>query len=215
MKIECYLTKIYSFFMIIALVSFLGFMVENIWLAITKGYMDNRNMVFPMLLGYGLAIVALYAMFGTPHAPRFLWMKIQTGKAVIDALIYFGIVFVCISLGEYILGTFVEKTSGIVWWNYSRIPLHISKYTSIPTSTGFSILISVFMRYFFMPLLEHFSKMNDHLLGVLAISFMSLMVIDFVYSAAWMYKNGTLMQLWKLDFTNTRAYKFFHVMNRG
>ena len=27
-----------------AVVSFLGFVVENIWLAMTKGYINNRNM---------------------------------------------------------------------------------------------------------------------------------------------------------------------------
>ena len=36
----------------IAFISFLGFCVENLWLAITKGYMDNRNMLFPFLFGY-------------------------------------------------------------------------------------------------------------------------------------------------------------------
>lgn len=38
-----------------AVVSFLGFVVENIWLAMTKGYINNRNMNAPFLQGYGLA----------------------------------------------------------------------------------------------------------------------------------------------------------------
>ena len=33
-----------------AVVSFLGFVVENIWLAMTKGYINNRNMNAPFLL---------------------------------------------------------------------------------------------------------------------------------------------------------------------
>ena len=40
-----------------AVVSFLGFVVENIWLAMTKGYINNRNMNAPFLLGYGLLIL--------------------------------------------------------------------------------------------------------------------------------------------------------------
>ena len=53
-----------------AVVSFLGFVVENIWLAMTKGYINNRNMNAPFLLGYGLLILFMYAVFGTPAALR-------------------------------------------------------------------------------------------------------------------------------------------------
>ena len=38
--------------MIVSVVSFLGFVVENIWLAAIKGYMDNRGVRFPFLIGY-------------------------------------------------------------------------------------------------------------------------------------------------------------------
>jgi hypothetical protein len=34
----------------IAGVSFLGFCLENIWLLLRKGYVDNRNMSLPFLL---------------------------------------------------------------------------------------------------------------------------------------------------------------------
>ena len=34
-----------------AVVSFLGFVVENIWLAMTKGYINNRNMNAPFFTG--------------------------------------------------------------------------------------------------------------------------------------------------------------------
>lgn len=43
-----------------ALISFLGFIVENVWLAATKGYINNRNMNAPFLLGYGLLVISLF-----------------------------------------------------------------------------------------------------------------------------------------------------------
>ena len=46
--------------MIVSVVSFLGFVVENIWLAAIKGYMDNRGMRFPFLIGYGVAVLTIY-----------------------------------------------------------------------------------------------------------------------------------------------------------
>lgn len=64
-------TEIMALGLVIAVVSFLGFAVENIWLAITKGYIDNRNMCLPFLLGYGLAVAVIYLLFGTPKK---LWV---------------------------------------------------------------------------------------------------------------------------------------------
>ena len=53
--------------MMFIFVSFFGFVLENIWLAITKGYIDNRNMNLPFLFGYGLVIIGFYTLIGTPE----------------------------------------------------------------------------------------------------------------------------------------------------
>lgn len=41
--------KIYALCMIMVIISFLGFVVENIWIAGTKGFMDNRGIFLPFL----------------------------------------------------------------------------------------------------------------------------------------------------------------------
>ena len=109
-----------ALFMMIALISFLGFVVENLWLAVTKGYMDNRNMVFPFLLGYGLAVFVIYLLFGTPEEMRIVGNAVVINSKTLSYGLYFGIVMVCISLGEIVLGTVVEKTCHFYWWDYSK-----------------------------------------------------------------------------------------------
>ncbi len=202
--------EVFALCLIITIVSFLGFVVENVWLAATKGFMDNRNMCLPFLLGYGLAMVAIYLMFGTPAAPRLFKKKLQIESAFLRALVYLLIVMACVSLGEVVLGTTVEKTCGIIWWDYSRLPLHITRYTSVPTSIGFALLITIFMRYFFEPLYKFFVEMDYKDLRVTACGFMTLMVVDFVHSAVRTYKERSLLQIWRIDTTNTRAYKYLH-----
>ena len=51
--------------MMVIIVSFAGFWIENIFTAYKKGIMTNRNMILPFLLGYGLSILGLYFAFGT------------------------------------------------------------------------------------------------------------------------------------------------------
>ena len=94
----------------IAFISFLGFCVENLWLAITKGYMDNRNMLFPFLFGYGLTVAAIYLVFGTPRNLVVLGKEITVPNENTEILLYSLIVMTVISLGEIILGKTVEKS---------------------------------------------------------------------------------------------------------
>ena len=102
--------SLYSIFVIIAIVSFLGFAVENLWIGFTKGYIDNRNMMLPFLLGYGLAIAFINLAFGTPHELKLFGIDVSADPRI-EAMLYFIIVMLCVSLGEIMLGKSVEKGS--------------------------------------------------------------------------------------------------------
>ncbi len=82
-------TKLAAMSLMISLVSFLGFCTENIFMGITIGYMDNRNMHLPFLLGYGLAIIALYMMFATPKSPKFFCVDIKNESKAKNILMFF------------------------------------------------------------------------------------------------------------------------------
>lgn len=193
-------TKSLALILIVVLVSLLGFIVENVFTSFTHGFIDNRNMVLPFLLGYGLAVLTIYKLFGTPKNPLFWGKSIDVSNSHLSVLYYFIIAFLCVSVGEIILGYLIEWTCDIIWWDYTAIPLHITRYTSIPTSTIFALLITVFMRYFFDPLLNSFSKMNPKFLSVLALSLIILLSIDFINSGIYMFKNHNTLRIWRIDF---------------
>ena len=193
--------KAYSLTLIIVLISFLGFITENIFICFRSGVIDNRNMVLPFLLGYGLAILAIYKLFGTPNEPKFLGKELHFSSSFIAIIYYFVIAFLCVSIGELILGHLIEWTCGIKWWNYSSLPLHITQYTSVLTSSLFALFITVFMKLFFNPLLNSFQKINPKVLPILAISLMFLLSVDFIHSAIYMFKNHQTLQIWKIEFS--------------
>jgi len=197
--------KVYSLFLIIAWVSFLGFAVENLWLGLTRGYMDNRSMVFPFLLGYGLAAVAIYLLLGTPEELSFLGKDIHIANPRIKRLLYFFMVMICVSLGEIILGKTVEKLCHIKWWDYSWLPLHITQYTSVFTSAGFSVMVVLFMDKAFMPLYYWHLTWNPAVLSITAVLLMTVMTVDFLYNACLMYVRKTAVHRWKINF-ETRLF---------
>ena len=90
---------VYDYFLMMSLISFLGFLLENIWISVRKGYVDNRNMNLPFLLGYGIAVMFIYFVLGVPDKS--------------NAFLYCVICFIIVSLGEILLGTVVEKICGI------------------------------------------------------------------------------------------------------
>ncbi len=116
---------IYSLGIMAAVISFLGFTLENLWLAATKGFIDNRNMHLPFLYGYGLFITSYYLAVGTPEEQRLIVYNDNTGMAV-KYLVYFALTFVTVSVGEIVIGELAEHCFGFYYWNYEMIPLHVT-----------------------------------------------------------------------------------------
>ena len=180
----------------LTIISFIGFCFEDIWMIFRHGVLDNRNMYLPFLFGYGLLILVLYYIFGTPKN-LFNKYKIKGFKKYI---IYFLISMVIVSIGELLLGICVEKFLGYSYWNYSTIPLHITKYTSIPTSIGFALVITLFMNYIFEPLRNKISKKVDKIPLIIVLLMLIVLLIDFFISFKTMYDNVGRNIVWQIRF---------------
>lgn len=185
------------FGLFIAFISFLGFMVENLWLAIRKGYIDNRNFCLPFLLGYGLFVVGFALCFGTPDNVRLFGIKTNI-TGTYSWILYFISAFAVICAGEHILGKFVEKLCGFAYWDYDNVPLKLSKYTAIPTSIAFAFMVTFFMDYY-RPISEFFMTIDIGIAKVLSIIFLLILSIDFFFSFRKMIRTRHLNELWRVD----------------
>lgn len=183
---------------LVIIVSFMGFAVENIWLALTKGYINNRNMQLPFLLGYGLAMVAIYILFGIPSEMKLLNRFPVKASRLAKYLLYFLCVMLCISIGEIILGMVTEKFCNIEYWNYSLIPLHITKYTSVPTSMGFAAMVTLFMEKAFPLLMDKLSGLDTRAVCVVTCVLLVMMLADFVISYGHMIKTQNFNEKWRI-----------------
>ena len=190
--------NMYAMGIMAALISFIGFVVENVWLVITKGYINNRNMNAPFLLGYGILVLIMYFMFGTPDEMTFPPNMRKKASRNKKYAMYFlcAMLFVCV--GEIVLGVAVEKFCGIEYWNYSKIPLHITKYTSIPTSAAFASLITLFMGKCFEPIMTVIMKMDYRVMKVVSTILVSIMLGDFLVSFGSMIRRKDFYLRWKI-----------------
>ena len=174
---------VYDYFLMMSLISFLGFLLENIWLAERKGYVDNRNMNLPFLIGYGIAVMFIYFILGVPGNSKLF--------------LYYVLVFVIVSLGEIMLGTIVEKLCGIYYWDYTNLPLHVTRYTSFFTSIGFSLIITGFMKNGFIPIMDMIHAHSNTSLKVLSVILITALCLDFLVSFYYMFKHKDFYRLWQ------------------
>lgn len=202
--------KVYALMMVAVIVSFIGFVVENVWLAATKGFMDNRGMVLPFLLGYGMAVTVLFILFGTPSNMHIPGDPVLLESKLTTPLVYFLIAMIFVSLAEILLGTFVERTCGFYWWDYTRLPLHMTRYTSIPTSLGFAAIIVLFMDKAFLSLYSFFLTWEYATLRDVATTFMILLIGDFLYNAYLMMKNKAVKVRWIIKTSNNCRFQVRH-----
>lgn len=179
----------------VIIISFLGFCFENIWMMFRYSVIDNRNMFLPFLLGYGLFVVAIYHFIGLPDK---LFNKYKMSFPI-KYVIYLFICFVLVSVGEILLGTFVELVGNYYYWNYSSIPLHFTRYTSVPTSIGFALVITLFMSFGFVPLLKSVRKKSRKLSVSLLLIFFLILVIDMNVSFKQMKNNKGSNTIWAIN----------------
>lgn len=199
--------SVYALGIMAAVVSFLGFVVENVWLAITKGYIDNRNMNVPFLVGYGMLILVMYFILGTPKDLLILKKSKRNMPKWASVIIYFVLSFFVVSIAEIALGVIFEKVSGIKYWNYSMIPLHFTQYTSVPTSMGFALLITVFMGAIFTPLMELIMRMDPHLMKWLSIILVVIMMADLIINFYEMITSHAFVKKWRIYLKKGRISK--------
>ncbi len=196
---DSFLTRLAATLIVMTVVSFGGFVIENVFVALTLGYIDNRSMVLPFLLGYGIAVVAVYLLFGTPSSPRFFGVKLPIKNMAVKIIYYFVTAFIFVSIGEWAVGAFVERSFDITWWDYSTLPLNLTKFVSVPTSTGFTLGMMVFMQYLYLPVYNMSKKMDKKLLYALALILAILLLADFAYSGLMMYRTNNFFRIWRID----------------
>lgn len=196
--------RVTSLLLLCYMASFLGWIVENTFRAISIGVLDSRHQILPFLLAYGLGIFILFFVLGTPQEMRFFKKRILAENTkrnrIIRECIYFVCVFVLILFGEMGVGLFFEKCFGIVLWHYAHTPLTITKYTSIPTALGFTIGVFLLMRFVFPHALRLMDRIPDKAALIAVISIGLLLLADYCAMIGVMIKKGHAPEYWRIRF---------------
>lgn len=200
------LKEVLSICVIVLMASFLGFLVETIWVSLRHGYIDNRGMHMPFLLGYGLAILVIYLIFGAPDNPHPLF--VHTNDARLLKTVYVLEIFTFICICEAAFGNLIYRVCSVEWWNYNSIPLHIGQYTSVPTSIGFTTCIYIFLDKIFVPVYHFLNTIEIEKYSGIILLITFLAVLDCTSALLYMFKNKCVYTSFRIKIQKGLAFYF-------
>lgn len=196
-KKKDYSISAYGFMLV--LVSLLGFLIENIWIIMTEGFIDNRNMNAPFLLGYGVMVLLIYFFMGTPQEVSGILRFARNWTMEGRWSLYFLTSFLIVCVTEITTGYLVEKFCRLYYWSYESIPLHITRYTSLPTSISFAFLILFFMGVLYRPVMCWLTQVDNAYLRLMSFLMVFLLVLDLASCFFYMWNHQNFYYLWKIQ----------------
>ena len=147
--------------------SMLGYLLENTFSIFTRSNFDSgvSKGPFTPLYFFGFLII-----WGVHYLLRN--MPLGTRKVVL----YLGLMFVLLTLLEYVGGVLIEKFLHKTWWNYEHYKFHIGKYISVEVSIVWALLATIFNFYLIDTVTGIILNMNTPLTLILFL----LYILDFL-----------------------------------
>ena len=119
---------------------------------------------------------------------------------MLSHVIYFFVICAFIMLGEIAVGTIYEKFAGVILWDYTDIPTHITRYTSLITTVLIGGGVYAIMAFGFRPMMNLVSKMGTRAAAVVDCTPGAAIVLDFLIMIIVTFATGSAPEYWSIHF---------------
>ena len=193
------------FFLLMLIFAFAGFLVENAFKLLTRGFMDSSHHFFPATFTYSIVIFVLYGCLGTPDNMRFFNKELFRGGSRAEKaaayILYAVLLAIGVFVGELTVGLANYYATGAVIWDYNNIPLNWKigcpyAFTSLPTTLAFTAAGWLFMKFLFAPLMRLLEKIPVKIAVAIGAILGALLVGDYVYTLIYTQINGFAPVYW-------------------
>ena len=164
-----------------ALLSFLGWIFETVFVFFSFGEWQNRGfLTLPLCPIYGSALMIVFWLAGTPDEPRGLLKNIQNDLS--RYALYACIAFLVPSIAEFIVGFIFDKGFGVWLWDYHHLAWNVMGYVCLPISLCWMGLICVFMKWVFPWIKTRISRLSSKHSYIASLALVLVISIDFVWN---------------------------------
>lgn len=196
--------RLYQLFLLFIVASVIGYIYECItqWFRCGVFIKDTGFSCLPILPIYGIGIVMLYLIFGTPLSMRIFHRKILVSNnkkvAIFRYILYFLATGTVATIFEIIVGYIFEIGFSQVLWDYSYLPLHFTKYACLQVSIFWGLGATLVMRYLFTPLHILATSIPETKLYKMVHTFIFIWILDIVFNFGYFYTTGVMFSITNL-----------------
>ena len=160
------------------IVSHIGWVFETLMFYFMYGGIHDRGFIsLPFCPIYGITIIAVYILIGTPRGGGIILGRLSpTGLRMV---LYYLLASIIPATFEFVGGEVMEWASGEVLWSYEAYKYSFGKYACLEIALGWGIAIFLFM-CIFEPLLSQIRKIPRRQSKILACVLFLAIALDFV-----------------------------------
>ena len=186
-------------------VAFIGWIAENAFKFAVSGVIDSRFHLLPFISPYLLIPFAFHIALGTPNDVTFFGKKVfKTGNAktkILSNVIAYFSICLCVFLGELVVGNLWDILFDVRLWNYSKHPLHVTKFTSVISVFGFGTGAYLIFKFLYTPILNFIrKKISFKTAKWICLTLGVLIVLDTVRMMLSIVILGEAPNFWRFDF---------------
>ena len=143
---------VYSkYFLLGILFSHIGWIWETLlFLFKTSTFVDRGLLYFPICPIYGISIMTIYFLIGTPRERKGILKKINSN--LVHRILYVILVFLLPTLFELITGFILDKYFNLRLWTYKDSRYNLNGYICLHVSLLWGIILYILMKYLFHPI---------------------------------------------------------------
>ncbi len=169
----------YNYFLLIAAISFIGWILETAYCYFEAGrYCDRGFLTLPLCPIYGFSLLGVYFFAGTPDCGGIFLKRVRSKKLRLP--LYFAFSALLPTFLEFITGLFFYEILNIRLWNYSSHKFNIAGHICLSFSLIWGVLITLFMKFCFNPLKKIIFKIPPKTAKTAATALITLIAADLI-----------------------------------
>jgi len=183
--------------MMAIIISFIGWCIETIYCNAGETIFYDRGFLSLPFCGiYGITLVIIYLVFGTPFDGR-LRAQVEElriskiHKNILSFLLYFIVAVAVPTFVELIVAVFFDKIFNIILWTYEDDPCNFHGYICLGYSLTWGALITVAMATAWRLIYALVKKIPDVPLFILNLILCVFILIDYVFNMAYLIVKGS------------------------
>lgn len=176
------------------ILSFLGWVWETVFSFLLRSPNDRGFLTMPFCTIYGVALIFVYLLLGTPADMRLLGHPVFTKSAFLRYPAYFLASALLATAIELFTATFFQSFFGIQLWNYSFLTGE-SDFIAFLPSLFWGIAITLFMRFLFRPIYLAVKKIKPSILNGIFWTLLIILVADLTFNFLYLSIYGTHFEI--------------------